>query len=556
MKGTQSCLLALLLLCLCRVVQADNLDPLPVTWQDRLQPVPLVDISGAEAIGRTALQRTRENVATLLADPASDPRALAWAFGELGNLYQLFDVHTLAEQCYANARMLDPANFRWVYYAAWLALSDGRLEQALERLQQATRLNPDYPPIQLRLGQVWYDLNQLEKAKEVLQRAAQSPGLRAIALYYLGQIDLLEKRYPEAAERFQEALSLDSQASQLHYPLARAYRAMGDVESARKQLALRGRQMPAVDDPLVAELEALQKGARPLFARGMREVEQGEYELGVRSFQEGVGRDPGNLNARVSLSRALYLAGEPAAAKAELERVLSEDPEQVLGNFLLGVLQESEGADGLAAKRMEKVLQIDSGHAGAHFFLANLLMKEAHFRSAAEHYAAALKGVQDNPPARLMRLVALHRAGGPDAQVAAELQREMAQHPQQQMLQYAYTRMLALSREEQVQNPARALELARELTTSIAIPPHLEVLALAQAADGQYEQAVALQEQLLFGAAWMGPGTNLERLQRTLDLFREQRLPGEPWPEDDPMLMPPHTDARLVFREYPAAVPY
>jgi tetratricopeptide (TPR) repeat protein len=515
-----------------------------------------VDVSGAEAIARKALQQSRERVAALLQDPAPDSRALAWAFGELGNLYQLYNVHTLAEQCYANARALDPDSFRWAYYAAWLALSDGRLQQALERLQQAAHLNPDYPPIQLRLGQAWYDLNRPEKAKQALQRAAQTPGLRAAALYYLGQIDLLERHYPEAAERFREALSLDSEASQLHYPLARAYRAMGDADSARDQLALRGRQMPVVDDPLVRELEALEKGARSLFARGLREVEQSAYQAGAQLFREGLERDSGNLNARLSLSRALYLAGEHAAARAELERVLSKDSEQVLGNFLLGLLQESKGKSDLATERLEKVLQIDPGHAGAHFFLANLLMRKAHFRSAAEHYAAALEGGQDNPPARLMRLVALYRSGEPEAQIMAELQREVAQHPQQQMLQYAAVRMLALSQNEQVRDPSRALELARALAMSFAIPPHLEVLALAQAADGQFEQAINLQEQLISGAAWMGPGPNLERLQRTLDAFRDQRLPAEPWPEDDPMLLPPPIDAQLVFREYPAAVPY
>jgi len=250
-------LLGCLLVC---CASADPLSELPAQWQDRLQAVPGADISGAEPAVQRTLQAARLETGELLEGPTNDSTALALSFGNLGNLYQLYDVHTLAEQCYANARDLEPDNFRWAYYAAYLALSNGRIEQAIERLGDAGRLNPDYPPLLLRLGQANYELNRLDQAREQLQHAVEEPGLRAAALYYLGQIALLERDYPLAVERLEKALNIDPDASQLHYPLARAYRGIDKIEQARKQLARRGRQMPAIEDPLVLDLKALKKG--------------------------------------------------------------------------------------------------------------------------------------------------------------------------------------------------------------------------------------------------------------------------------------------------------
>ena len=545
----------LLLLCLCALTQADGLDPMPPGWQ-QLQPIPRVDVSGAEPLARQALEQTRSEVARLLADPASDPRALARAFGTLGNLYQLYGVDALAESCYANARLLAPDRFRWAYYAAWLALSKGRLEQAVERLQQAARLNPDYAPLALRLGQAWYDLNRPQQARAALERAAREPGLRAAALYYLGQLALQERRYPEAVAHFQEALALDPAADILRYPLARAYRGMGKTASAREQLALRGHRMPLVDDPLLQEMKALERGARPLFARAMREVEKGAYQAGAASFREGLARDPDNRNARVSLARALYLARETPAARAELERVLAEDPGQTLAGFLLGVLDAAAGKGESAERYLRQVLAQDPAHAGAHYFLANLLMARKDFSAAARHYAAALESGAENPPARLLGFVARYRAGEPEAAIAGTLDREVGRFPQQQLLRYALARLLALSRDPRVQDPPRALVLARKLVDSLPIPPHLELLALALAASGESGQATGLLQQLVAGAAWMGGESEMQRLQGVLERLQAGRLPAQPWPGEDPLLQPPPVDAALVFREYPAAVPY
>ena len=88
------------------------------------------------------------------------------------------------------------------------------------------------------------------------------------------------------------------------------------------------------------------------------------------------------------------------------------------------------------------------------------------------------------------------------------------------------------------------------------IPPHLRALALAQAANGDFEQALQTQQQAIAMAAWMASPGELDVMQGELAAIERRELPAEAWPEGDPLLAPPPFDAVAPFRDYPAAVPY
>ena len=132
---------------------------------------------------------------------------------------------------------------------------------------------------------------------------------------------------------------------------------------------------------------------------------------------------------------------------------------------------------------------------------------------------------------------------------------EVQSHPEQQMASYAYSRLLAGSAAPEVRDPGEALALARELAMSLPIPPHLEALAYAEAASGNFAEALDIQKQLVT-MAWMAPVSIQQGLQEVVEDYEQERLPSEFWPPDDPLLTPPPVDARMVFREYPSPVPF
>lgn len=537
---------------------ADNLTDLPTRWNNLLQPLPDPDISGAEPAARQAMIEARAATAKALMDPSTEAKQLAWEYGNLGNLYQLYSIHhRIANSCYYNARILEPDNFRWIYYDAYLSLTSGRSKLAIEDFKKALALEADYPPIQLQIGRGWYDLSEFDKAERALLTAADNPGLRAAALYYLGQIALLNKKYQDAINRFEEVIRIDPEASKVHYPLASAYRAAGNAKEARRHFALRGERMPQIEDPLIAELNRLDKGVRPFFISAMRAVQKREYDEANQFFREGLARDPTNSNARLSFARTLFLAGEPVQAHKELTNVLNEDPSNTLALFFKGITLDLNGEVDKAIDHYKQVIKTNNNHAGGHFFLANRLMLNNRYAEAASHYSAAIAADGGNPLARLFNLVARYRGGEDDHTIIKKLKQEIREQQDPQMFQYALARLLATSEKEQVRDPAYALELSKILMMKQGIPPYIELLALAYAANGDFDQAEALQQQLVASMQWLPPGSYQTRLENTLKIYRQGNLPAhQPWPEDDSILTPPPVDAVAVFSEYPVPVPF
>ena len=155
-----------------------------------------------------------------------------------------------------------------------------------------------------------------------------------------------------------------------------------------------------------------------------------------------------------------------------------------------------------------------------------------------------------------MHLVSLSRSGTTDADIAAQLHNLLETRPDDPALGYAAGRLLALSGDAAVRDPQRALELARTLVQQMPAPPHLELLALAHAATGDFEQARQVAQQLAFSLPPWVDGGDVKKLQAALQAFEEGRIPAPPWPREDPVLQPPPAQTGGPMREYPAAVPY
>jgi tetratricopeptide (TPR) repeat protein len=548
----------LLWLCISGPLAADTLSQLPATWSERIEPLAEADISALDQNERRAVTEARDRVAELLQADATDAQTLAEAFGRLCALYQRLDVYAPAQGCWRNAMALEPENFRWTYYAGYLALEQGQYDTALPLLEKARRLNADYAPIELRLGQIWLNTNDLDKAHAALARAAETSGLRGAALYYRGQAALLQRDYASAERYLTESLEIDPEATEVHYPLAQVYRHQGKEALAREHLALfKGRRKPVVDDPLVTELDEAVQIARTAFRDGIKAVRARDYALAIERFEAGLESDPENLAARVSYARALFLDGQVDAARSQLQSVIARDPKQLLANLLLGLLDESRGEAGEAAARYRRVLALDANHDAAHFFLANLLFRQGRYEQAAQHYASALKVNDAIPPARLLELVALRRAGHDDVEIAGLLEQRIGRYPNQPDLKYALALLRILSPATAVRDNAQALELAESLMAAQPMPPFVETLALAKAAAGRFDEAVQVQQQLVDRMTWMAPQEQMRPLREALDAFNDEKLPmREAWPADAPLLNPSPFDATPPFRDYPAPVPF
>jgi tetratricopeptide (TPR) repeat protein len=386
------------------------------------------------------------------------------------------------------------------------------------------------------------------------------PELTSPANYYLGQIALLERRNTDAIRLLEAALAANPDASEVHYPLAQAYRAVGDTEQAQAHLARFQLRSVVIADPLVDALKAGNKRSLPAFQRAIHAVQIGDYATAVDEFAVGLEADPNNAAARISYARVLYLNQQRDAAAEQLERALALEPENPLGHFLQGVLRQQQGEPAAAEALYQQALQRDPEHSGARFHLANLRFAAGQYAQAATAYRQVLAADAAVAPARVLALVADARSGTGEADTIAALEDQIDAEPRNSQLRYALARLLAAADDPALRDPPRALRIAADLMLQQPIPPHQRLLALAQAAAGRFDDAIETERGLLAMPDWMLPPPERdqarEQARRALEAYTAGELPRPAWPADDPLLSPPPFDAARVFRDYPAIKPY
>jgi tetratricopeptide (TPR) repeat protein len=537
------------------VMAGDAVSSLPASLADSLRAIAEVNLDDMDIQARDSIQLARRQLNEELQAQPVQADKLAAAYGELGGLYQAHLVFPAAADCYHNAMQLAPEEFRWVYYAAWLADTDGRTRQALAHYEHARRLKPGYKAVMVRMGNVLLDLNEQERAQAAFEPVVDTTGLEAAALYGLGQIALLQRDYDTAIDAFTRALEYDPAASRIHYPLAQALRATQRNDEAKAQLAMLGDQPPTFRDPQIESLEALKVGSRIHFLQAMKAIKRQDYAAASKAFAEGVDMEPDNVLARISYARTLYLTDDKRGARAALQEAVALQPENSLGLFLLGVLTEEQGDADKAADYYRRAIHSTPDHAGANCYLANQYFRDGKLTLAVQHYASSIAGEAGYLSAYIPYIGALVLSDAPAATLKTVLEKATRQFPENPVFQAMQIMLLAASRDASIQDPETALKSAQQLNDRYRIPPHQELLALAYAATGDYEQATAIQGELLSYAQQRMPAET-DRVARTQSYYQEGKLPPLDDLIDRSALQAPPFNASATLRDYPTARPY
>jgi len=536
-------------------VAGDMASDLPPSLAGSLRAITDVMLDDMDTQARDSIELARRQLnAALQVQPVQADR-LAAAYGELGGLYQVHFVFPAAEDCYHNAVQLAPDEFRWAYYAAWLADTNGRTRLALERYEHARTLKPGYKALTVRMGTVLLDLNELDRAQAAFEQVVNATGLEAASLYGLGQIALLQREYDTAIDVFTRALEYDPAASRIHYPLAQALRATQRNEAAKAQLALRGNQPPTFRDPQIESLEALKIGSRIHFIQAMKAIKQQDYAAASKAFAQGLAGEPDNVLARISYARTLYLIDNKSGTRQALEAALALQPDNSLGLFLLGILTEEQGDAGKAADYYRRAIRHTPDHAGAHFFLANQCFRQGNYTAAAQHYASSIKGEPDNLGATIPYIATLQLTNASADRLMAELDTAIERFPEYPGFRYLQILLQAGSRDAAIHDPETALQNAQQLNNQQRLPPHQELLALACAATGDYAQATAIQEELLAYVRHAIPA-EAGRVAQALAYYQDKTLPPLDELINYAALQAPAFNASAAFRDYPAPRPY
>jgi len=97
------------------------------------------------------------------------------------------------------------------------------MEEGARHLEKAIQIYPKFFEAELRLGTLYMDLRQWDKAEQSLRKALEIDPKAANAYFALGEVYLRQKKYDQAEKVLQEGLAVETRSAQAHLTLARVY---------------------------------------------------------------------------------------------------------------------------------------------------------------------------------------------------------------------------------------------------------------------------------------------------------------------------------------------
>ena len=348
----------------------------------------------------------------------------AEAWGSLGRTFQAHGLEQEADEAYARAQKLDPADFRWPYLRA-ASLKNIRPDDALRAVDRAASLNPDYASAHLLAAELLEGAGSPEPGLDRYRRALEVDPDSALAELGIGRLLMRRGELDPAREHLERAAALAPRAGPVRAELARLYTRQGDAEAARAAGAA-SRQLPdlvPVDDPVLIEVwdesvsargyqeralraeaagrfgdaEAIYEGLlglRPeepdiLYNFGNLYVRSRRFEDAARRYEQALKARPEHVAARVNLGSVLLMLGRRDEATAQLLLAVEHDPTDVEAHRTLGGLFAYRGDNEAAIRHYRRVLEGDPQDGDAHRDLAIVLAAEGEFAAAWEHVGAA-----------------------------------------------------------------------------------------------------------------------------------------------------------------------
>jgi tetratricopeptide (TPR) repeat protein len=409
-----------------------------------------------------------------------DPRGL-WSLSNRGKAYHCRGEHARAIADFTRLLQLDPANVRAWCYRAEVHLDMGRLElcmadyseairlepsaalyqeraqararggdlkAALEDFTEALTLSPDNPAILLDRAQVHADLEQNDAALADCTEALRITPKSFQAYLQRGEVYRLTKQYSEAIADLTTALEINPALTKASWQRALCYAEMGEHDRAIKDFTF--------------TLAGSSNEVACLIHRGESLLEVGEIERAKADFDRVLELRADHTPALERRASAYVLLGQIDAAVNDLSAILEHDPTCAAVYDKRGQLFVEQGKHEEAIADFTTALRQDSA------YLPSLLNRASVYADRGAHALA----LADNLTA--------YQLAPSDTRVLNNL-----------------AWLYATCSQPEIANPQRALELAKEAMANGEDANRLDTLAAAQAACGQFADAVETQKRAM-----------------------------------------------------------
>jgi tetratricopeptide (TPR) repeat protein len=340
--------------------------------------------------------------------------------GALGRVLHAWEQWDGAHQAYARAQALAPHEFEWPYLDGVVLQRLARHAEAASRFRQALVASPDYLPARVKLAESLFEADDLDASQRLFDRLVKEPAAEPAAEFGLGRIAAARGLHDAAITHLQRAVALFPEWGAANYALALSYRALGRLDEAQRALEQHrknGPRWPAMEDTVLAAVNALRDDARASVQRGVKFAERGDLEGAIAAHEAALVLEPSLAEAHANLIALYGRARNFAKAEEHYRAVVALGVNLSTAHYDYGVLLGLQEKWDLAAEAYRRAIAVNPLHAQAHHNLGQILERQRQLDAAADAYRRA---VDCQPTFRLARfnlgrmLLAL---GHPDAAI-------------------------------------------------------------------------------------------------------------------------------------------
>ncbi|MGH7168705.1 MAG: tetratricopeptide repeat protein [Gemmataceae bacterium] len=408
-------------------------------WYRPAEPVlpPRVDLSEADdAPLQKAVEAARRRVL--------DNSGSASEWGALGKLLLANGYGDDSRACFSQAARLDPADARWPYLrglaeqpispdaavpsfreaarligdkgatasvvrwrCAEALLRKGERQEAGTILRDLRRRDPNNPRVQLTLGILAFEENDLATARKLLLACASNPLTRQRAATRLAALSQLEGD-SAAAERYQRLARRLPRDPDGPDPIAEEYKVLLVGRRAfllRAEYLIRAGELVEAVALLRRLLEEHPDEAEASVKLGMALAELGQFRDAEQVLREGLRRGGERVQARYFLTVAVFHQAERSGNQARFEeaveqarRVLVAKPDHAFAHLYLGLALEHLGQEKEALHQLEQAVRFSPESTDPHLHLGEALVKAGRRKEGFAHLDRAVELAGDADP--------------------------------------------------------------------------------------------------------------------------------------------------------------
>lgn len=509
----------------------------PGSGRPALRPVALPNIASTSSEVQARLRERHDSLTRTINDATSSASTLADAYGEMGKLFLAAEYFDAAEACFVNAGALVPSDMRWPYYLGHAYRRGNHADKAADAFARALTLQPNHVPSLVWLAELRLAANRPDEAERLLETARGVEPQSGAVLYGLGRAALARQDYAGAVKQLEAALAIAPTASRIHYPLALAYRGVGNRKQAEAHLSQRGEVDLPPADPLMGDVANLLQNAAAYEARGAQALDARDWPAAIEQLTKAAEIAPRNAYTRLNLGTAYYMRRDADRALEQYREAVRLLPSLARAHFGIGVLMETRGQDREAIEAFTAAVTNDPAYLEARFSLANALRRNGRVEESLPHYAEVLRinpAVSQASFGYAMGLVRLGRYR--DAR--DRLEADVKAFPEQLGFAHALARLLSAAPDDRVRDGARAQAILAGLLKNQRTSALAESMAMAQAELGRFMDAIKWQRAAIDLARQSGRQEGMPHLTETLALYEAGRPCRTPWTSDDPVHHP------------------